>query len=111
IDPQGVVEAFLTFPADHGSQMKNGHGWVGANGGKNGRAVADVARHLSNPRVRRRAMEEGIEQDDFIDGFGRQGGTDEGAAFQKLPAKLGTEEAASACNDDLHALEGSGFAM
>ena len=69
IDAQGIVEALLAFAADHRREMEDRDGGIGADGGEDGVAIADVARDLPHTRIGRGAMEDGVEQHDLADFF------------------------------------------
>src|SRR5204862_112003 len=96
-------ETFLAFAADHGCEMEDRRGGIGADGGEDGVAIADVAGDLSHARIDRGVMEERVEQHDLADWFRSAGWASELAAFEEFLTKLGAEEAASSCDDDFHA--------
>jgi len=80
--------------------MKNRGGGVGADGGEDSFAIADIARDLPDARVGDGTMEDGVEEHDLANFLRRTGGARERTALQELLAELEAEEAASAGDDD-----------
>ena len=97
VHAQCIIETFLAFSADHGGQMENYRGWVRADGGKDGVAVANVACDLPCSRICGGFVKQCVQQNNFFNRLSTERG-----AQEQLIAESGAEESAAAGDDDFH---------